>query len=199
MDSDYLAVAGTRARFFTLEAVAKPVVESGPRLLERDDLVNSEREKGGRDKYSTIRTGINLNPHGSPCLGYDDHRARHEPQHNRRFPQEVASRATSLARQHRAGNLVPGRSVMCWDCYGRHWIIRPSQALRCVSWSGSSPSSRRPRYMAIWRRRGWRRRAKRHGPGEALHGIARRRTFLISHRVMLDAMKLCETPAGSSR
>ena len=108
MKSDYLVVVadGTCARFFTLEAAAQPSVESGPHLRERDDLVNTEHEQGGRDKYSTTRTGLNLNPHGGPSHGYDDHRAHHEQEHERRFARDIAARALSLAQEHHAGHLV---------------------------------------------------------------------------------------------
>ena|SRR3990172_7944277 len=108
MKSDYLVVVadGTCARFFTLESAAQPSVESGPNLCERDDLVNTEHELGGRDKYSTTRTGLNLNPHGGPSHGYDDHRAQHEQEHERRFAHDIATRAVSLAQEHHAGHLI---------------------------------------------------------------------------------------------
>ena len=108
MKSNYLVVVadGTCARFFTLESAAKPSVESGPHLLERDDLVNPEHEQSGGDKYSTTRSGLNLNPRGGPSHGYDDHRAQHEQEHERRFARDVASRAVSLAQENHAGHLV---------------------------------------------------------------------------------------------
>lgn len=108
MESDYLVVVadGTCARFFSVEAAAQPAVQSGPHLLEHDDLVNPEHEQGGRDKYSTTRTGLNLNPRGGPSHGYDDHRAQHEQEHERRFAREIATRAVSLAQEYCAGHLV---------------------------------------------------------------------------------------------
>ena len=108
MDSDYLVVVadGTCARFFTLDAAAQPSLESGPHLTEHDDLVNAEHKQGGGDKYSTTRTGLNLNPRGGPSHGYDDHRAQHEQEHERRFAVDVTTRAVSLAQQHQAGHLI---------------------------------------------------------------------------------------------
>ena len=108
MKLDYLVVVadGTCARFFTLESAVQPSFESGPHLLEHDDLVNPEHEQAGGDKYSSTRTGVNLNPHGGPSHGYDDHRAQHEQEHERRFARDIAARALSLAQENRAGHLV---------------------------------------------------------------------------------------------
>ncbi len=108
MNRDYLVVVadGTCARFFTLEATAQPSVESGPHLLEHDDLVNPEHEQSGGEKYSTTRTGFNLNQRGGPSHGYDDHRAQHEQEHESRFAQDVAARAVALAQENHAGHLV---------------------------------------------------------------------------------------------
>lgn len=108
MESEYLVVVadGTRARFFTLEAAALPSLESSPRLTEHEDLVNVEHKQGGHDKYSSTRTGINLNPRGGPSHGYDDHRAQQEQEHERRFAADITARALSLAQQQHAGHLV---------------------------------------------------------------------------------------------
>ena len=108
MESGYLVVVadGTCARFFTLDAAAQPSLESGPHLSEHEDLVNAEHKQGGRDKYSSTRTGLNLNPRGGPSHGYDDHRAQHEQEHERRFAVDVTARAVSLAQQHQARCLV---------------------------------------------------------------------------------------------
>jgi len=108
MKIDYLVVVadGTCARFFSLEAAVQPSVESGPHLLELDDLVNPEHEQGGGDKHSSTRTGLNLNQRGGPSHGYDDHRAQHEQEHERRFARDIAARAIALAQQHHAAHLV---------------------------------------------------------------------------------------------
>lgn len=108
MKSDYVVVVadGTRARFFTLESAAQRSVESSPSLIEHDDLVNAEHDQGGRDKYSSTRTGLGSNPHGRPSHGFDDHRDRHEQAHEGRFAHDVTARAVSLAQQHHAAHLV---------------------------------------------------------------------------------------------
>lgn len=108
MNRDYLVVVadGTRARFFTLESAAHAPMESGPHLLEHDDLVNPEHKQAGGDKYSSTRTGVNLNPRGGPSHGYDDHRAQHEQEHERHFAKDVVVHAVTLAQENQAGFLV---------------------------------------------------------------------------------------------
>lgn len=99
-----LVADGTRARLFTLEggAAAAP----GPDLVEHEDLANPEHRLAGRDKFSTTRTGSNLNPQKGPAHGYDDHRDKEEREHERRFAREVASHAVSLAQRQQAARLL---------------------------------------------------------------------------------------------
>ena len=88
---------GSRARLFTLEAGAPDT--PAPDLVEHEDLA-------GRDKYSTTRTGSNLNPQKGPAHGYDDHRDKEEREHERRFAQEVASHAVALAQRRHSHQLL---------------------------------------------------------------------------------------------
>jgi protein required for attachment to host cells len=108
MRHDYLVVVadGTCARFFTLEPATLPELESGPRLVEHDDLVNTEHRLHGRDKYSATRTGSRVNPGGGSTHGVDDHRDKQEQEHERRFAADVTARAVELALASRAGRLV---------------------------------------------------------------------------------------------
>ena len=95
---------GSRARLFTLEAGAPDT--PGPDLVEHEDLANPEHKLAGRDKYSTTRTGSNLNPQKGPAHGYDDHRDKEEREHERRFAHEVASHAVALAQRRHSYQLV---------------------------------------------------------------------------------------------
>jgi protein required for attachment to host cells len=95
---------GTRARLFTLDAGATAV--PGPDLVEHEDLANPEHKLAGRDKYSTTRTGSNLNPQKGPAHGYDDHRDKEEREHERRFAHDIAGRAVALAQRQQAQHLV---------------------------------------------------------------------------------------------
>lgn len=101
-----LVADGARARFFSLEGRAPRTDEAGPGLVEHEDRANPEHELQGRDKYSTTRTGVNLNPGKGPTHGYDDHRDQEAREHERRFAHDVARHAVDLAVQHKADYLV---------------------------------------------------------------------------------------------
>lgn len=96
----------SRARFFSLEPVNVPEVESGPRLIEHSDLVNPEAALSGRETWSDTRSGGNAAPGGGPSHRYDDHRERHVQEIGRRFARQVAGAALDMTRQRRAGCLV---------------------------------------------------------------------------------------------
>ncbi|HHH36776.1 MAG TPA: host attachment protein [Gammaproteobacteria bacterium] len=106
--SEYCVVVcnGTRARFFTLEPVAIPEVESGPNLVEHADLVNPEVDVPGRETWTDLKSGRNTAPGAGPAHGYDDHRDDHEDEFMRRFADKVAQQAVALVQEHKAGNLV---------------------------------------------------------------------------------------------
>jgi protein required for attachment to host cells len=127
MKNSYCIVVadGTRARLFTLEDGAPD--EPGPNLAEQQDLANPEHKLAGRDKYSTTRTGSNLNPQKGPAHGYDDHRDKEEREHERRFAREVASHAVALAqRQHSHQLLVVAEKRMLGLL--RETLVLPAQS-----------------------------------------------------------------------
>ncbi|MCG6918011.1 MAG: host attachment protein [Deltaproteobacteria bacterium] len=101
-----VVTSGAHARFFTLKTLAAPVLESGPKLIERGELVNPEKEIPGRDLYADPKSGRSRAPHGGPAHGYDDHRSQHEDECDRRFALEILKRADSLARAEKAHHLV---------------------------------------------------------------------------------------------
>ncbi len=101
-----LVADGTRARLFALDPDARAPGVSGPDLVEYEDRVNPEHELAGHDKYSTTRTGENLNPRKGPTHGYDDHRAQEEREHERRFAQDIAQHAVKFAAAEHAAHLV---------------------------------------------------------------------------------------------
>jgi protein required for attachment to host cells len=106
--SDYCVVVtdGARARFFTLEPVDFPDVESGPRLTEQGNLVNPEKDMPQRELFSNTKTGRNRAPGGGPAHGYDDHRDEHENEFERRFARKVAEETTRIAHSNRAHWIV---------------------------------------------------------------------------------------------
>lgn len=106
MTNSYCIVVadGARARLFTLDDGA--TTAPGPDLVEQEDLANPEHKLPGRDKYSTTRTGSNLNPQKGPAHGYDDHRDKEEREHERRFASDIASHAAALAQRQQVSHLV---------------------------------------------------------------------------------------------
>ncbi len=101
-----VVAAGARARFFTLEAVDFPEVQSGPRLVEHTGLVNPERNAPERTLWSANKTGRNRAPGGGPAHGYDDHRSQHEDEFERRFARNIAEHAARMARVNHTHHVV---------------------------------------------------------------------------------------------
>jgi protein required for attachment to host cells len=95
--SDYcvLVADGARARFFTLEPVEVPEMESGPNLIERRDLVNTEKEASEQDLMSDVKPGRNRTP-GGGAHAYDDHRRQYADERERRFARRVAKETAEL-------------------------------------------------------------------------------------------------------
>jgi len=60
--SDYCVIVtgGAYARFFTLEPVEFPELESGPRLVECGKIANPEKEIAGRHLYTDSKMGRGL-------------------------------------------------------------------------------------------------------------------------------------------
>ena len=97
---NYLVVTadGARARFFKLVPAEFPELESGPNLVELEDLVNPEIDEKGRDLWSDLKTGRGKAPGEGPAHGYDDHRDRNRDEIERRFArltgEEIINRTT---------------------------------------------------------------------------------------------------------
>lgn len=105
--SDYCVVTvdGARARFFCVEPVQQPALESGPRLVEdREALINTELELSGRALWSDTKTGRNAA--NGMAHGYDDHRDQHTEEFKRRFAKQVADEAVQLAQLKGAKKLI---------------------------------------------------------------------------------------------
>jgi len=106
--SEYCVVVtgGSRARFFTLEPVQFPELESGPKLMDKGELLNPVKETAGRDLYTDLKTGRSRAPGRGPSHGYDDHRAQYEDEFDRRFARQIIGKAKRLARENRARCIV---------------------------------------------------------------------------------------------
>lgn len=106
--SDYCIVVtgGAHARFFTLEPVEFPELESGPRLVHCRDLFNPQKESAGKDLYADPKTGRGRAARGGPAHGYDDHRSHHKDELDRRFSRKVLEEACSLIKANNARCVV---------------------------------------------------------------------------------------------
>jgi len=110
--SDYLIVVVNRAcaRFFTLEPVEFPELESGPRLMTRTELENAEI-RDAREMYTDSKTGRGAAPQGGSVHGYDDKRDQHLDELRRRFAVKVLERTQKLVRTERTRTVILAASA----------------------------------------------------------------------------------------
>lgn len=97
---------GARARFFTLEESQYPEIESGPNLVEQNELVSPERSTHDGNLWSDKKTGRNRASKGGPAHGYDDHRGQHADEYERRFANSIAEECSRLAKTAKASDIV---------------------------------------------------------------------------------------------
>lgn len=100
-----VVAGGSRARFFTLEDVEFPEMQSGPNLCEINDLISVEKETAGSDLWSDTKSGRNRGGNGA-AHGYDDHRSQHEDEFERRFARDIARETARLLRENSTKQLV---------------------------------------------------------------------------------------------
>ncbi len=111
--SNYLIVLVNRAqaRFFTIEPVEIPELESGPRLTACGELENPEAGDA-RDIFSDSKTGRGAAaPLGGKVHGYDDKRDQHMDELRRRFAAGVLERIQALAGAKHAGSVILAASA----------------------------------------------------------------------------------------
>ncbi len=107
MQQNCVVVAGgARARFFTLEEVEFPEMQSGPNLCEVNDLINPEKEAAAGELWSDSKSGRNRGGSGGGAHGYDDHRTQHEDEFERRFARDIAREAARLIDKSSTRQLV---------------------------------------------------------------------------------------------
>lgn len=103
--SDYCVVVadGAHARVYSLDEHA--VGESGPDLVEHQELSNPDAETAGKDLYSDDKSGRNVSK-GAGAHGYDDHRSHHDEVQLQRFAKHVADVAVNVAGHQHARQLI---------------------------------------------------------------------------------------------
>ncbi len=114
--TDYCIVVtgGGNSRFFFLESASIPEIESSPKLVECERLVNPEKGLAERELYTDSKTGRGRAPHGGPAHGYDDHRSQYEEESDRRFARKVMKEAKRFTREKQARCIVlvaPARTM----------------------------------------------------------------------------------------
>ena len=110
--SDNLIVVVNRAsaRFFTLEPVKHPKIESGPRLKSHAELVNTDIESA-KNSFADSKTGRGAAPQGGGVHGYDDKRDQHLDELRRRFASRVLKRIQKKRKAEGAGTVILAASA----------------------------------------------------------------------------------------
>lgn len=94
MNTIVVVANGAQVRFFDLQTADDPSLESGPRLVERECLVNPQQEAAGRELWT------------DGAHGYDDHRDQHRAEYGRRFLRQAAQTLKRLAAKHKVTRVV---------------------------------------------------------------------------------------------
>ena len=98
------------ARFFTLEPVEFPELESSPRLTSCTQLENTEI-KDGQEIFADSKTGRGAAPLGGSVHGYEDKRDQHLNELRRRFANEVQDQIQKLVRTERSRVIILAASA----------------------------------------------------------------------------------------
>ena len=125
-----IVAGGSRERFFTLEDAQVPEMESGPRLVEQLDLVNTLHHTHDGSLWSETKSGRNRAPAGGPSHGYDDHRTQHEDEFERRFARDIAEEATRMVKSNHTQCvvLVAQKRMLGFLRSGSHPYQKPTAA-----------------------------------------------------------------------
>jgi protein required for attachment to host cells len=98
-------IDGAKARFLTLEPAEFPDQGFKPRLVEHEELSNPTKNVHEQELWANVKSGRNRASTGQ-AHDYDDHRANHLVEFERRFAQAIATRITELLQIHHARKLI---------------------------------------------------------------------------------------------
>jgi hypothetical protein len=131
--SDYLIVVVNRAlaRFFTLEPVEFPELESGPIIKEGMQLANPDIGNA-QELFTDSKTGCGAAPQGAGVHGYEDHRDQHLDEVRRRFSVSVVDRIRKLAKHHKVRTIVLASSARMRRFLYQHTEALERQGYRMV-------------------------------------------------------------------
>ncbi len=102
---------GHKARFFTLEDPDQPEFESGPNLIKHKDLSSETLQQQHQDQWSESKSGGNRG-HGGQSHGYDDHRAQHDDDVERRFANSIADECKRISHNKRTNVVLVSQKRM---------------------------------------------------------------------------------------
>lgn len=103
----YLIVVVNRAlaRFFTVEPVEYPELESSPRIMSCGEIENPEINQG-RDMFADSKTGRGAAPQGGSVHGYDDRREKHLDELRRRFAARVVDNIHKMSKERASRRII---------------------------------------------------------------------------------------------
>ena len=90
-------VSEAEAKFYCLEPVQYPELESGPKLCEMAKILNPEKRIPDREIYTDSKTGRGRAPGKGPAHGYDDHREKRDEESSKKFSRTVVEKVKDLA------------------------------------------------------------------------------------------------------
>jgi len=99
-------VSEAEAKFYCLEPVEYPELESGPKLCEMAKISNPEKRVPDREIYTDSKTGRGRAPGKGPAHGYDDHRGKRDEESSRRFSKNVVEKVRDLVLKHDARKVI---------------------------------------------------------------------------------------------
>lgn len=95
-----------RARLFVTATPPERFVKVAPiELRELEDLTDPEGVMTGGELFSSTRSGTNRSPHGA-SFEYDDHRAGHRAEAERRFAKRIALATKQVLAREKPSHLV---------------------------------------------------------------------------------------------
>lgn len=106
MSKYIVVVADTqRARLFTLQESLTPEIESSPKLVEEQSLLNAKKIKKGSPSRGTPASGRNQNG-AAGAYSFDNHQGKRALDELRRFAAVVVKEALKQARKAGAYTLI---------------------------------------------------------------------------------------------
>jgi protein required for attachment to host cells len=99
-----LVADAKRARLFTVKESLTPEIESSPRLIEEQAILNTDTANGSKPR-GTPASGRNKSGSGG-SYAFDDHRGKHELDELRRFACIVVKETFKQARKASAHTLI---------------------------------------------------------------------------------------------